>query len=71
MLVTQHLRVHCIPDDGEDPVYNVYPSVPSDDGMAIDDLKAATLQEIAIKGYLSMYPAPSVGLPPAEPTWDL
>ena len=52
-------------------MYNVYPSVPSDDGMAIDDLKAATLQEIAIKGYLSMYPAPSVGLPPAEPTWDL
>ena len=49
-------------DDGEDPVYYVYPSVPSDDGMTIDDIKAATLAEIAFKGY----PTPNGG-----PSWNI
>ena len=56
-----HEQAESLLDDGEDPVYYVYPSVPSDDGMTLDELKAATLEEIAFKGY----PIPKGG-----PAWS-
>jgi len=65
-----HEHAESLRHDGEDPAYYVYPSVPSDEGMTIDDLKAATLEEIRLKG--DKNPRMGLGQPPgmSEPTWS-